>query len=268
METTGPTPYDDLNAVLSDFLASVREILGDDFVGAYLQGSFALGDADEHSDVDFIVVIDDELTDDQIAGLQSMHERLYALEVPWAQHLEGSYVPRENLRRVDPSRSPYVYLDNGATELVLDNHCNTAVVRWTLREHGVVLLGPDPRTLIEPVSADELADDVRVAGDEWAKWLADNVPSRRGQGVLVLSLCRMLQTLAEGHVTTKPEAGRWALRTLEPEWRPLIRFALDDRPDPWRKVREPADPTALEQTRALLDYVRSEARHAPGTRRE
>jgi predicted nucleotidyltransferase len=268
MQEGGPTRFDDLNGVLDEFLVNVRATLGENFCGAYLQGSFAIGDADEHSDVDFIVVIHDELADDQIARLQAMHERLYALEVPWAQHLEGSYVPRENLRRVDPSRSPYVYLDNGATELVLDNHCNTAIVRWTLREHGVVLLGPDPRTLIEPVSADELADDVRVAGDEWAKWLADNVPSRRGQGVLVLSLCRMLQTLAEGRVTTKPEAGRWALRTLEPKWRPLIRHALGDRPDPWQKVREPADPTALEQTRALLDYVRSEARQASGTRRE
>jgi hypothetical protein len=39
---------------------------------------------------------------------------------------------------VDPSRTPFPFLDNGATELVWDNHCNTAVVRWTLRERGVV----------------------------------------------------------------------------------------------------------------------------------
>src|SRR5688572_5325159 len=138
----GPTVYADLNALLVDFVGRVRTILDANFCGAYLQGSFAVGDADEHSDVDFIVATHDEVTDAQLQGLQAMHEQLHALDVPWAQHLEGSYVPTTRLRRVDPSRSPYLYLDNGAKELIRDNHCNTAVVRWSLREHGVVLAGP------------------------------------------------------------------------------------------------------------------------------
>lgn len=49
-----PTPYPDLNEVLDDFVASVVTALGSDFVGAYLQGSFAIGDFDQNSDVDFI----------------------------------------------------------------------------------------------------------------------------------------------------------------------------------------------------------------------
>jgi hypothetical protein len=268
VEKKGPTGYDDLNAVLEDFLASVQEVLGEDLVGVYLQGSFALGDADEHSDVDFIVVTREQVEGDQLAKLQAMHGRLYELESAWAQHLEGSYFPVGLLRQVDPRRTPIQFLDNGARELVPDNHCNTAVVRWTLREHGVVLAGPETASLIEPVSAADLADDVRFAGDEWAEWLADHKPGRRGQGVLVLTLSRMLQTLAEGRVPTKREAGEWALRNLDPEWAPLVQHALDDRPDPWEKVREPADPAALEQTLALLDYVRNAARQTAGTRRE
>ena len=39
---------------------------GSTLVGVYLHGSFALGDADIHSDVDFLVVIKDEL--DHAAG--------------------------------------------------------------------------------------------------------------------------------------------------------------------------------------------------------
>jgi hypothetical protein len=259
VELTGPTRYADLNAVLAEFQASVQATLGKNLVGVYLQGSFALGDADEYSDVDFIVATRDEIDRDQLAALQVMHVRLYGLASSWAQHLEGSYFTAEKLRRVDPERAAVPYLDNGATEIVLDNHCNTAVVRWTLREHGVVLVGPEPRSLIELVTAAELADDVRVAGEGCAVWLA-NGPSRRGQGVLVLTLCRMLQTLDEGRVTTKLEAGKWALQNLDPEWAPLVQRALDDRPDPWEKVRESPDPAALEQTAALLDYVRSAAR--------
>ncbi|HEY1878917.1 MAG TPA: hypothetical protein VGG68_03185 [Caulobacteraceae bacterium] len=45
--TRGPTPFADLNAVLAHWLSEVRRVLGDNFVGAYLQGSFAVGDADK-----------------------------------------------------------------------------------------------------------------------------------------------------------------------------------------------------------------------------
>ena len=122
-------------------------------MAVYLQGSFALGDADEHSDVDWIAVTEADPTAEELAALQSMHQRLYRRTTPWAQHLEGSYLTRALIRRIDPERRPVWFLDNGSEELVQDNHCNTAVVRWTVRERGVPLVGPDPKELVDPVSA-------------------------------------------------------------------------------------------------------------------
>ena len=191
-----------------------------------------------------------------------MHRRIYALETPWAQHLEGSYPPRACLRRVEPVRSRWLYLDNGATELVRDEHCNTAVVRWTLREHGVVLAGPDPKRLVDPVSADELRSEMLTAARDWAEWAREPHPrfgpgamSRRQQSLLVLSFCRVLHTLAVGRVTSKPEAGRWALRALDPDWADVIRRALDDRAGQWRQVYQRADERAVERTLAFVDYA-------------
>src|SRR5438105_9378305 len=157
------TPFDDLNQLLVELVVGAKEVLGDTFCGAYLQGSFAVGDADAHSDVDFIVVTNDDISPEQQAELQALHQTLYALPTPWAQHLEGSYIPRKVLRRQDPARRPLLYLDNGATEFAFDNHDNTAVVRWSLREHGVVLAGPDPRDLVDPITPDDLRRDVRWA---------------------------------------------------------------------------------------------------------
>ncbi len=51
-----PTAYTELNAMLNDFVTSVQAILGDNFLAAYLVGSFATGDWDEYGDVDFVVV--------------------------------------------------------------------------------------------------------------------------------------------------------------------------------------------------------------------
>src|SRR5881275_2133794 len=84
-----PTVYAELNAVLGELVETVRTTLGENFCGAYLQGSFALSHADADSDVDFIVVTRDEVTDAQLDALQDMHRRIYALPSPWAQHLEG-----------------------------------------------------------------------------------------------------------------------------------------------------------------------------------
>jgi len=258
-----PTVFPDLNAVLRELVASVQAILVENFCGLYLLGSFAVGDADTHSDVDFLVVTHDEVSDEQLAALQTMHARMYALDVPWAQHLEGSYVPKNSLRRVDPSRSPLLYLDNGATELVWDNHFNTAVVRWSLREHGVVLEGPETSTLVEPVSAAQLRDEALAGMREYADWAPEPTKagpmSRWKQPYLVLTFCRLLYTLTEGRVGSKREAGEWALRNLGPEWASLVQGALDDRPDPWARVNQQAEPDALDRTLAFVDYTLGEA---------
>jgi hypothetical protein len=250
--------------VLGELVAGARAVLGDAFCGAYLHGSFATGDADEFSDVDFVIVSHGDLTDDQVHGLRSLHRRLYVLESAWAQHLEGSYIPRPRLRRMDWTHRPFLFLDNGANELVWDSHCNTAVLRWLLREHGVTLSGPDPKTLVDPISAADLRREARVRVREYADWAAESsaaVPmSRWAQPYLVLTFCRLLLTLVEGRVAAKREAAVWALRALDEEWASLIRQAVADRADPWERVHQPAERDLVERTLRFADYAVAEAR--------
>jgi predicted nucleotidyltransferase len=253
----GPTVYPELNAVLDEFVVGVREVLGENLCGAYLQGSFAVGGADEHSDVDFIVVTHGPLSEDDPEALQAVQERVYAMLSTWAQHLEGSYITCELLGRLDPACTPLLYFDNGSTQRAWDDHCNTAVVRWSLREHGIALVGPDPKELIDPISAADLRAEMTETLRKWEESLCERSLewSRRFQGLLVLSVCRILNTLHCGRVGTKREAGDWALAALDPEWHELIRVALDDRPDPWVKVRQRADAELLGRSYAFLDYA-------------
>ena len=44
MNTSFPTSNSELNAVLHEFVKSVQEVLGENFVSACLQGSFAIGE--------------------------------------------------------------------------------------------------------------------------------------------------------------------------------------------------------------------------------
>lgn len=258
-----PTSYPELNDVLRELVESARSILSENFCGAYLQGSFAFGEADIHSDVDFVVVTHEEVGDEQLEALQHMHRRIHALDVEWAQHLEGSYIPEGPLRRVDASRSQFLFLDNGASELVRDDHCNTAVVRWLLREHGVVLAGPDPKHLIDRVSPAVLRSEAVALMPEYAAWALASAKagamSRWQQPYLVLTLCRMLHTVHQGTVASKRESGEWALGALDREWADLIQCALADRPDPWRRVNQPADLEDVERTLSFITYAIEEA---------
>jgi predicted nucleotidyltransferase len=251
-----PTTFPKLNTVLQELLNSVIEILDQKFLAAYLQGSFAGGDADVHSDVDFLVVVKAPLTNEEVAAINTMHGRIHQMDTHWAQHLEGSYFPAELLKKADPTKTPIHYVDNGATEITLSDHDNTLVVRWVTREHGITLSGPPPQTFIDPVPADQLRHEVRQTMHEWGQEILSGTyqaKSRWAQPYLVLSYCRMLHTLETGHVFSKKAGGEWAIKKLPSEWRALIQQALDDRPDPWERVYQPADPGDIQCT---LDFIR------------
>ncbi len=90
----------------------------------------------------------------------------------------------------------------------------------------------------------------------WQTWFQTvGSINRRALAVAVLSQARILHTLVIGEVSSKRSAGEWALHALDPEWAPLIRWALEDRPDPWTKVRELADPVLLRRTQQFIDYT-------------
>lgn len=258
MTAPQPTSYPELNAVLHELASRAASILGENFVGAYLQGSFAVGDYDEHSDVDFLVAIQPDLAESQLAALQALHAELFLLPSPWAQHLEGSYFPLELLRRPDPAGTPFWYLDNTATQLARSTHDNTVVVRWVTRERGIVLAGPPPEQLIDPIDADTLRSEIRQTMQIWGQSLLadpDRMSTRWYQSFAVASYCRMLQSLQTATIESKLSGVRWAQTALDPTWADLIQHAWDERPFPSLKSRQPADPAKLQRTRAFIQYA-------------
>ena len=81
----------ELDGVLTELVDTARDVLGDDLVGVYLQGSFALGGADDESDCDFLVAADTPVDDSRLTALRAFHGDLPHRPGHWNQHLEGSY---------------------------------------------------------------------------------------------------------------------------------------------------------------------------------
>ncbi len=258
-----PTPYQELNHVLAELVLRLQQILSNDFIGAYLQGSFAMGDYDQHSDVDFIVVIEDDLTSHQVDALQVMHGQVYDLDSEWAKHLEGSYFPSEILRNQSKRGLELWYLDHGARSLIRSDHCNTILVRWIVREKGVTLSGPPPKTLVEPISGQLLRTEIYETLINWGKKILDDPApynNRFYQSFIVLSYCRMLHDLYRGYPGSKREGAEWAKAVLDPAWSGLIDGTWEGRPDPAQKVKQPADPEDFEKTLRFVKYVMDQSR--------
>jgi len=262
--TTFPTPYPDLNAVLRELVRSVKDCLGMTFVGAYLQGSFAVGDFDEHSDCDWIIAINEELTESQVNDLQAMHKRIFESGPEWAKHLEGSYFPIRLLRDYSLTGVDLWYLDNGRSVMERSNHCNSVVVRWIVREKGVILAGPEPSTLIDPIPTGLLRRAILNSINRSGRLIlseSEQFKNRFYQTFIVLQYCRKLHDLHRGRVGSKREGAEWAKRHLDPKWRGLIDRTWAGRPNPEVSVRTPPDEADFEST---LEFVAEVMRLANG----
>ena len=275
-----PTPFADLNAVLAHLVEGARGLLGDNFVGAYLQGSFAVGDATEFSDCDFIIVTARDITPDELPAFQALHAGIHELPYPyWRTALEGSYIAAPILRRWsetpcdppgeprgpdwgDPGTSgspartyPLWYLDHGSKTLVRSEHDNSQVVRWCLREKGVVLAGPPPKALIDQVPPAALRAEVRATLDLVLALDLQPMELVAWQAFWVGLFCRMLHTLATGAVWSKKASMAWAQGALDPAWRELIARAAAVRKGDAVQSGQPADAAEVAATRAFARYA-------------
>jgi predicted nucleotidyltransferase len=261
MNQISPTSHADVNAILNILLTNVKDILQSQFVGMYLFGSLANGDFDQFSDVDVLIVTDVEISNDTFSALQNMHSEIARLDSPWAIQQEISYLPKDALRRFDPPNNKHPHLDRGVNETLhlMTHESDWIVQRYILRERGVVVEGPDPKTLIDPISPDDLRGAVANLLPLWTRLFFEN-PSRidkRGyQSYCVLSLCRMLYTLKYGKIVSKRIAANWAKEHIDSKWTPLIERALIDRQNPELDARPEDINGTLNMMRYTLEQIK------------
>ena len=236
--------------------------MGPEFVGMYCYGSLSLGDfAPGSSDIDFLVVTEHELPERMFHALDTMHARIATSGLKWVDKLEGSYIPRAALRRYDPANNRHPTIGADWPFSTRAHGAHWVIERSIVREYGVVVQGPPPRTLIDPVSSDDLTAAVRQALDDFWRMPRDGpepewLRTRAYQAFAILTMCRALYTLAHGTVASKPTAAAWAQQTLPPPCPALIAKALV-----WRHDTRPDDMTAM---LAFIRYTIEEAEKNPG----
>jgi predicted nucleotidyltransferase len=253
-----PTKYTEINKILELLLSSATRVLGSQLVGMYLYGSLSSGDFDlETSDIDFLVVTASILSDKTIAELESMHHQIWKSGVKWAAKLEGSYIPKRDIRRHNPRSAPCPTVNEG--KFYLDKRGSDWIIqRHVIREQGIVLAGPDPKTLIDPVGPQDIRRSVVGVLHEWwfpmledPSWLKKH--GAEYHAFAILTMCRALYTLKHGTIVSKPASAKWAQKELGDRWSQIIERALAARPDK-------PDPGLFDESLELIRFTREQTR--------
>ncbi len=216
--------------IIEKYVNHSAEILGDKLAGIYLHGSAAMDCYQpKKSDLDFMVVVREDLADDEKRAYMDMVLELDA-EGP-AKGIEMSIVTMDVC---DPFVYPTPYLlhysrmhtawyrrdPEDYIRKMNGTDPDLAAHFTVIRNRGRCLYGlPVPEVFGEVPEADYL-DSIRsdVAGAE--EEITDNPM------YLILNLARVLAYVKEKKVLSKQEGGEWGLGSLPEEYHPLIRSAL------------------------------------------
>jgi len=222
--------YKEVNDLIQRLLKEVKCVLGEQFIGMYIHGSLAVGDFNpKNSDVDFLVVTKEMVTEDLFCSLKKIHEKIIAEGNKLAKRLEGSYVSKEFLLSKEPPKKPRPYVNE--SEFCLEHYgYEWLIEQYTIRENGIVIEGPNPKDIINPISSAELKKaSLKLLNSWWAPIIIELSPLRdcHYQTYAVLTMCRILYMFDRGAIVSKKVSAKWALSTLDEEWKILIEKAVE-----------------------------------------
>jgi predicted nucleotidyltransferase len=241
-------PVEEASRFAGTLAGACAVALGPAVTGVILHGSVTLDDyVPGRSDVDLLVVVDDPLTDAQVAALTEAMEG-------WRPRAPGRVDLRVVTRRVaaSPTLAPpmelYIEITPGSGLLVERRHPGERdlVVELSMcRAHGQSLLGAAPAELIG-----EVPDRwVLAVGDaQLADWEAIGDDPKHAE-LTVLTTCRIWRLAEAGRHGSKTTAAEWALGrdpTLQ-----VVRDALH------RRHGDPAARIDPAQVARLLALVRA-----------
>lgn len=209
----------EVNTIGEAFRDGLLAILGSKLVGVYLYGAAAFPENAPTGDIDFHVILKEELSEDERVALRNLHASLARQFPPLGAELDGYYLLLEDARRETPPKSQ---MWGGAID-----HS------WALhREHiragrRIVLYGRDPNDIYQPANWPEIESALFGELDFVAKHLHDY------PDYCILNLCRLMYSFETGDVVvSKAMAAEWAAKAF-PLWRQFINLAWKSYPGQW-----------------------------------
>jgi hypothetical protein len=216
---------------LETLVEGLRQIFGDDLIGAYLHGWAALGCFGLRSDVDVVVSIRRPTSADEKRRLSELcltvsqprwdpgPPLLLELDVvvgpalrPWRHPSPLDFHYSESLREAFERGEPKPWR--------VDESGDLAASLTILHAAGIVLAGESIADAFPPVPIGDYR--AAILGD--LEWCLEHLEGRKLY--VVLTLARVWAGLSTEEIHSKASAAEWALPQLPPELRPVLAHAL------------------------------------------
>lgn len=249
-------------------LRLVREVLGQDALGAYEHGSAVLGGVQPTSDIDILVITGRLAT---LVEKRQLVEGLMAISAPFpppgrercveltvvaqAQVRPWRYPPSFDLQYGEWLRKRFERGDSLPLQAAVNADLTILLTIVLLGDQP--LFGPPPGALLDPVLMEDcinaMVSDIDVFMDEFEGDTCN----------ILLRLARIWQTVVTGSIDRKDRAAEWAQERLPPDYQQLMERAramyLGWQPDGWAGLASEA--------RAGADYMISQIRREAARRR-
>ena len=221
---------DRLKMVTERFVKESRDILADNLVGIYLHGSAAMGCYnDEKSDIDLIVVINSDMSEEEKHRYMDMVVELNVIAP--TKGIEMSIVKKSVCK-------PFVYpalfelhfsvthlgwYKNNPLDYVqkMNGTDKDLAAHFTIIYHrGICLWGEEIRNVFGVVDDRAYYDSIRCDIEQAEEDILENPV------YVILNLCRVLAFKKEKLILSKKEGGIWGLDHVSEKYSSLIEQAL------------------------------------------
>lgn len=216
--------------ILDKIVDKSKQIFGAELTGVYLHGSMAMGCFQpDKSDIDFIIVIKDNITDKQ--KLMFMNEVVELNKAAPSKGIELSIVKEAYCKEFLYPTPFELHFSNMHLQWFRDNpkdyiqkmngtDKDLAAHFKIIKKYGIALYGSQIDDVFADVPRNNYIDSILCDIEEAKEEILENPV------YIILNLCRVAAFLKHDLVISKKQGGEWALQNLSDKYHTLVLNAL------------------------------------------
>lgn len=205
----------------------IEELFEGQVIGIYLYGSAILGGLHINSDIDILVIVNQNLSEETRTALTT---RLMLISGQVGckdkRPLEVSVMNQDDIISGQfPLKCEYMYGEWLREEIEageIPQSCydpDITILLWQTRDHSVPIQGPEAKDIIMPIPMEHIRKAIQES-------LPGLIASVKGdERNVLLTLARMWYTIATGEICPKDAAAEWAIPRLPKNLTPVLKTA-------------------------------------------